>query len=506
MGHHCGSRHSDREVDGRASTVARDKESAKGVKPASKANKSAKAPERHAVTGDPVLDQMIAGESRADRHQAGGARRATAPMVAQGQWVARDDREDPIAILERSNEFRVPELVSIRFGRMMASPFTYFRGAPAVMAADLATTTSSGIIVQACGDAHLLNFGLFATPERNLAFDVNDFDETHPAPWEWDVKRLCTSLVIAAREDQCTAEMTAEAARTAAREYRAHMLEFSQMGRLDVWYERIDIQRIAEASQEFATAFEPMLKKAHRHTSQGALPKLTEVVDGRRKLIDEPPLIVHGRDIEDPFVLGAIRHYRESLEPERRVLFDHYQLVDIARKVVGVGSVGARAFVVLFVGRDGADPLFLQLKEAMPSVLAPYVPGFTFEHQGERVVHGQRLMQAASDVFLGWTDNADGQNRHYYVRQLRDMKLSADVGSMTPTQLVEYGMVCGWTLARAHAKTGDSPQIAGYLGDDDEFDKAMVEFAVAYADQNEADYSAFTRAVNTGRLFAIPGI
>jgi len=476
------------------------------VDKAAKQEKAPKAKKAKAfATGDPVLDGMIAGPTRVSRHEAGRARREHAPMAAQATWGAPVDREDPVAILERTNELRVPELVSIRFGRMLASPFTFYRGAPAVMAADLATTASSGIVVQACGDAHLLNFGLFATPERNLAFDVNDFDETHPGPWEWDVKRLCASMVIAAREDGGSDELVAEAARAAARAYREHMIEFSQMGRLDVWYERLDIDRIAAASPHFATAFAPTLKKAQRKTSQGALPKLTEVVDGKRKIVDEPPLIVHGREITDPFVLGAIRHYRESIDPDRQVLFDHYQLVDIARKVVGVGSVGTRAFVVLFVGRDGADPLFLQLKEAMPSVLAPYVPGYTFEHQGERVVRGQRLMQAASDLFLGWTDNADGQNRHYYVRQLRDMKLSADVGAMTPEQLVEYGMVCGWTLARAHAKTGDSPQIAGYFGDDDEFDEAMVAFAEAYADQNEADYAAFTQAIKSGRIRAASG-
>jgi uncharacterized protein (DUF2252 family) len=481
---------------------------AKEKRPAAKPQKPAKSakPPKVAATGDPILDGMIAGPTRAQRQALGRALRDHVPLRDQAVWTPPADREDPIAILERTNELRVPELVSIRFGRMLASPFSFYRGAPAVMAADLATTRSSGIIVQACGDAHLLNFGLFATPERNLAFDVNDFDETHPAPWEWDVKRLCTSLVIAARQDGCSEAMTAEAARAAARAYRTHIAAFSQMGRLDVWYDRVDIDRIAAASPRFSDAFAPILKKAERKTSQGALPKLTEVVDGKRKIVDEPPLIVHGREATDPFVLGAIRHYRESMDPERRVLFDHYQLVDIARKVVGVGSVGLRAFVVLFVGRDGADPLFLQMKEATTSVLAPYVPGFAFDHQGERVVRGQRLMQAASDLFLGWTDNADGQNRHYYVRQLRDRKLSADVGAMTAEQLVEYGMVCGWTLARAHAKTADTPRIAGYLGDDDEFDEAMVAFALAYADQNDADYELFRRAVNTGRLFAIPGI
>ena len=458
------------------------------------------------VTGDPILDGMIAGPSRSDRYEAGRARRDASPVAAQGEWVAPPDREEPVAILERTNQLRVPELVGIRHGRMLASPFNYYRGAPAVMAADLATTPSSGVMVQACGDAHLLNFGLFATPERHLAFDVNDFDETHPAPWEWDVKRLCASLVIAARDVECAPDASTDVARAAARSYRTHMLKFSTMGRLDVWYERIDVDRMAEVSPDFAGAFAATMKKAQHKTSQGALPKLTEVVDGRRKIIDEPPLITHGRDIDDAFVLGAILHYRESLEPDRRVLFDHYQLVDIARKVVGVGSVGTHAFVVLFVGRDGADPLFLQMKEAMESVLAPYVPGYAYEHQGQRVVEGQRLMQAASDVFLGWTDNADGMNRHYYVRQLRDMKLSADVSTMTPTQLSEYGNLCGWTLARAHAKTGDSSQISGYIGDDHEFDEAMARFATAYADQNEADYLDFKKAVNTGRLFAIPGI
>ncbi len=487
--------------------MAKDAQPAKPGKSAKgKSAKSTKSAKVEVATGDPVLDGMISGPSRADRQAEGRALGASQPISAQAGWEAAADREDPVAILERTNEMRVPELVPIRFGRMLASPFTYYRGSPAVMAADLATTASSGILVQACGDAHLLNFGLFATPERHLAFDLNDFDETHPAPWEWDVKRLCTSMVIAAREGYGADPIVGEAARATARTYRDRMVEFSRMGRLDVWYERIDIDRITAASPEFAAAYAPILKKAERKTSQGALPKLTEVVDRKRRIVDEPPLIVHGRDIADPFVLGAIRYYRESLEPDRQILFDHYQLVDIARKVVGVGSVGLRAFVLLFVGRDGADPLFLQMKEATASVLEPYVPGFSYEHQGRRVVHGQRLMQAASDLFLGWTENADGADRHYYMRQLRDRKLSADVGAMTQEQLVEYGMVCGWALARAHAKTADTSRIVGYLGEDDEFDEAMVAFSLAYAEQNEADYAAFTRAVNTGRLFAIPGV
>ncbi|MSW05235.1 MAG: DUF2252 domain-containing protein, partial [Actinobacteria bacterium] len=392
------------------------------------------------------------------------------------------------------------------YGRMLATPFTYFRGAPAVMASDLATTKSSQIEVQACGDAHLLNFGLFGTPERNLTFDVNDFDETHPGPWEWDVKRLCTSLVIAAREYHGDDDQHLDPARAASIAYRENMERYSKMARLDVWYERTDLQRISDVSPDFASSFAKSLKKVGRRTNKGTTEKMTEVINGKRRLRDDPPLITHVSDIEDPNVVASIARYRDTLDLERRYLFDQYQLVDIARKVVGIGSVGTRALAALFVSRDAGDPLLLQIKEAIPSVLAPHVTGHEFKHEGERVVHGQRLMQAASDMFLGWTENVLGNDKHYFVRQLRDMKLSADIALMSRVQLEAYGMACGWTLARAHAKTGDSTQITGYIAGDTKFDDAMVSFATSYADQNEKDYAEFAAAIADGRLAAIPGV
>ncbi|MSY07382.1 MAG: DUF2252 domain-containing protein, partial [Actinobacteria bacterium] len=356
-------------------------------------------------TGNSAVLNLLGGMTRSERAKDGKSKQLTAPIEGQGVWTASPLRESPVTTIERSSEGRVPELVPLRYGRMLATPFTYFRGAPAVMASDLATTKSSQIEVQACGDAHLLNFGLFGTPERNLTFDVNDFDETHPGPWEWDVKRLCTSLVIAAREYHGDDDQHLDPARAASIAYRENMERYSKMARLDVWYERTDLQRISDVSPDFASSFAKSLKKVGRRTNKGTTEKMTEVINGKRRLIDDPPLITHVSDIEDPNVVASIARYRDTLDLERRYLFDQYQLVDIARKVVGIGSVGTRALAALFVSRDAGDPLLLQIKEAIPSVLAPHVTGHEFKHEGERVVHGQRLMQAASDMFLGWTEN-----------------------------------------------------------------------------------------------------
>ena len=457
-------------------------------------------------TGNSAVLNLLGGMTRSQRASDGKSKQLTAPIEGQGVWVASPLRESPIVTIERSSEGRVPELVPLRYGRMLATPFTYFRGAPAVMASDLSTTKSSEIEVQACGDAHLLNFGLFGTPERNLTFDVNDFDETHPGPWEWDVKRLCTSLVIAAREFHGEDDKHLDPARAASIAYRENMERYSKMARLDVWYERTDLQRISDVSPEFASSFAKSLKKVGRRTNKGTTEKMTEVINGKRRLKDDPPLITHVSDIDNPDVVASIARYRDTLDLERRYLFDQYQLVDIARKVVGIGSVGTRALAALFVSRDAGDPLLLQIKESIPSVLSPYVAGHEFKHEGERVVHGQRLMQAASDLFLGWTENVLGEDKHYFVRQLRDMKLSADVSLMSRVQLEAYGMACGWTLARAHAKTGDSTQITGYIGGGTKFDDAMVSFATSYADQNEKDYAEFAAAIEDGRLAAIPGV
>ncbi len=444
--------------------------------------------------------------TRLARRATGKARRKEAPFSALGEWSPPADRPDPIDLLESQAETRVRELVPIRYGRMMSSPFAYYRGTPIVMAADLASKPHSGITVQACGDAHVLNFGLFATPERNQIFDVNDFDETIPGPWEWDVARLAASLVIAGRSNGFDDATCAEIARVAGWVYAHQACEYAGMGNLEVWYSRVDTQAVdplldASARKKINKA----MRKAAQHNNVTALPKLTEVVDGRRRIIDEPPLITHPFEhLGEAGLVEVFEQYRATLPYYRRLLLDRYVPVDLARKVVGVGSVGTRCYVVLFLGEDGADPLFLQVKEAQPSVLEPYVAASEFLNQGERVVTGQRLMQAASDQFLGWTSGPDG--RSFYVRQLRDMKGSLRIERMSPTDLGATAGACAWTLARAHARSGDASMIAGYVGKGERFAEATSSFAMAYADQNEADYEKFCKAVNTGRIFATPGL
>jgi len=432
------------------------------------------------------------------------------PRSSHAGWSPPLDRPDPVALIEESSRGRVPELVPIRYGRMLASPFTFFRGAPAIMAADLARTPATGLHVQACGDCHLLNFGGFASPERRLLFDINDFDETLPAPWEWDVKRLAASFVVAARVNRfCKADAHAAALACVA-SYHGRMAEFAGMRMLDVWYSRIDARTVFAMIRE-ADARKRLQKrigKAHQHdVVDKGFPKLVSVAGGRPVIRDNPPLILHRTDDTGTEfrarLAQALSDYRQSLPYERRALLDRYRLTDIAIKVVGVGSVGTLCGVALLMaGPD--DPLFLQVKEARVSVLEPYAGNSRFANRGERVVIGQKLMQSASDIFLGWTKGAAG--RHFYIRQLRDVKLKPLVEMFSPVMLLRYAEMCGWALARAHARSGRAAAISGYLGKSARFDEAVAEFAVAYADQNERDYGAFAEAVRSGRIAAITDV
>ena len=458
----------------------------------------------------------------AERRVRGKAARAEVPRESHAQWKPPEDRPDPVALLESQAVNRVPDLVPVRWGRMMETPFTYYRGAALPMASDLASTPASGIIVQACGDAHLSNFGLFGSPERKLLFDVNDFDETVPAPWEWDVKRLAASLEVAARENGFSDKDRRKIVLGSARRYREVMRQLSGESNLDVWYTQVDMD-------DFRARFDGLLKdrqrkvldkglvKARTRDSMQELGKLTRMEDGQPRIISEPPIIVPLRDLLGELA-GAVDiakelrdlvgKYRRTLQPDRRVLLEQYDFADIARKVVGVGSVGTRCWIILMLGRDESDPLFLQVKEAEESVLARFAGPSKYDNQGERVVNGQRLMQAASDIFLGWQRFAglDGKSRDFYVRQLRDWKFSVDIAAMIPRGLRLYGELCGLTLARAHARSGDEIAIASYLGASDVFENAIADFSAAYADQNERDFEAFTAAIASGRLVAERGV
>ena len=438
-----------------------------------------------------------------ERRAHGKALRDATPRESHGGWKAPKDRRDPIELLIESNEGRMLDLVPIRFGRMMQSPFTFYRGSAAIMAADLATTAQSGLRVQACGDAHLLNFGAFATPERNVVFDINDLDETLPAPWEWDVKRLTASVVIAGRYLRLSETECARAAEATVKSYREHMADYSSKRALEVWYETIGIDDVIEATNETIRArVKRRVEVAEEKSApEFVFPKLVEHRGSEPRFKDDPPLIFHPSADLAPGVTSAFREplarYRASLPDHVRVLFDRYRLCDIALKVVGIGSVGTMCAVGLFIAAED-DPLFLQVKEARTSVLEPYAGKSVYENHGQRVVCGQRLMQSASDIFLGWTTGAN--SREFYIRQLRDVKLSAIIEDWDEELLREYGKLCGWALAKAHARSGDSAQIAGYMGSSATFDDAISEFAVEYADQNERDYRAFIKAVREGRL------
>jgi uncharacterized protein (DUF2252 family) len=461
-----------------------------------------------------MVGQHQDGLSAAERAAAGKAAREVAPRSSHGDWAPIADRADPVELLERQAVSRVGQLVPLRYGRMLASPFAFYRGAAAVMAADMAGTPQSGFSVQLCGDAHLSNFGAFASPDRDLLFDVNDFDETLPGPWEWDVLRLAASFSVAGRERGFKSGERQQIVAAMAAEYREAMCRLAELGNLEVWYTKMDVPTIADrwaaaAGKKEVKAFRRSLAKVRAKDRMRALSKLTHEVDGQLRIVSEPPLIVPLRELadEDPEeiearVLKILGEYRETLSEDRRVLLDSYRYVDAALKVVGVGSVGTRAWIALLLGRDDGDPLFLQVKEAQPSVLEPYAEPTVYAQQGERVVQGQRLVQAASDILLGWvkTRDPDGNRRDYYVRQLWDQKGSARVERMDPAALTSYAQICGTTMAHAHARCGDRIAIAAYLGKGDTFDKAMAAFAESYADQNERDYEALQRAAGDGRI------
>lgn len=442
--------------------------------------------------------------SRVERQASGRALRQSVPRSSHAEWSAPAHRSDPIDLLELSSHDRLSHLVKIRYGRMCQSPYAFLRGAPIVMAADLATTPTTSMRVQTCGDCHLLNFGCYGTPERNFVFDLNDFDETFPGPWEWDTKRLATSIVLAGRLINLSDKHCEAAARSAACAYRKHMSEYAQMSALEVWYSRVEADMLLDVaeSSKYREQLEKGVRKASTRSSSGALPKLTEIVDGERRIIDDPPLMYH-LSVNDPLEKEAesvFLHYRETLRDELHILLDRYHLVDIAFKAVGVGSVGTRCAIALLMAGDN-DPLFLQMKEARASVLEPYLGQSNYPNHGQRIVAGQRMMQAASDIFLGWTQSDGGHD--FYVRQLRDMKTSVDVEAMSASDLINYAALCGWILARAHARTGDAVMLSGYLGKKETFDRSIATFALTYADQTKRDHQALLDAVQAGRLKAV---
>lgn len=476
--------------------------------------------------------------------------RAQAPRSSHEGWVPAADRPDPIALIEQQNATREPDLVPVRHGRMLVSPFSFYRGAAKIMAADLKHTPRSGLITQLCGDAHLSNFGVFASPERNLLFDLNDFDETLPGPFEYDVLRMGASFTVAARNNGFSDRDAQAVTIASVRAYREAMAEFAAMRTMDVWYARLSEDELnaalslalsarksrtgtetqkksrskdtrkqdkaeSSATSGIMKAAERGMAKARTRDSLQALAKLGEYVDGRYRIRSQPPIVIPVRDLENTDDLSAdetwqaihaqLRSYRVTLQHDRRHLLERFDIIDVARKVVGVGSVGTRSYIALLQGRDENDPLFLQVKEATASVLEDHLPASRYRQAGERVVQGQRLMQAASDIYLGWTRGVD-ENRFMYWRQLRDMKGSADVEAMTPSGLTFYAGLCGWTLARAHARAGDPVAITAYLGRNDRFDRSVTDFCERYADQNERDYQAFVEAVSSGRLQAIEGV
>jgi len=479
-----------------------------------------------------------------ERQARGKEAQLRTPVGSHAGWRPATDRPDPVALLEAQNLTREPDLVPVRHGRMMVSPFTFYRGAAKIMAADLKDTPVAHLDVQLCGDAHLSNFGAFASPERRLLFDLNDFDETLPGPFEYDVKRMAASFTIAARNNGFAKADTRAATMAAAAAYRESMAEFARMPTMDIWYAHMDEDQLmaavrgaaaesakgakaakgkagakakAEAKQAKTAQkrAEKSVAKAHTRDSLQALSKLGELVDGTYRIVSQPPIVVPARDLAatyglspeevEPAIRAQFRAYRDTLQDDRRHLLERFEYVDVARKVVGVGSVGTRAFIVLLQGRDEHDPLFLQVKEATASVLEEYVGKSKYKQHGERVVQGQRMMQAASDIYLGWTKGLD-VSRHFYWRQLRDMKGSALVELMRPLGLTLYARICGWTLARAHARSGDPVAIAAYLGDSDAFDRSIADFSQRYADQNEKDYQEFVNAVQSGRLEALQGV
>jgi uncharacterized protein (DUF2252 family) len=478
-----------------------------------------------------MAETKVKHRSVEERAAKGKGCRKDTPVNSHTGWVPAPDRPDPVALLEKQNLTREQDLVPVRHGRMMVSPFTFYRGAAKIMAADLKDTPRAGLNSQLCGDAHLSNFGVFASPERTLLFDLNDFDETLPGPFEYDVKRMAASFTIAARNNGFTKEETRDVTLKAVQAYREAMATFAQMPTLDIWYAKLSEEQLMEtidlavatqkgkalkkAAQGMEKTAKANVAKAHTRDSLQALSKLAERVDGRYRIVSQPPIVIPVREFGDSYGMSGdevqqmireqLRSYRATLQDDRRHLLERFEVIDVARKVVGVGSVGTRAFIALLQGRDEQDPLFLQVKEATRSVLEDHLPKSKFKQPGERVVQGQRMMQAASDIFLGWTKGVQ-ENRYLYWRQLRDMKGSAVVEGMKPLGMAFYAGACGWTLARAHARSGDPIAIAAYLGKSDKFDQSITDFSARYADQNEQDYQAFADAVRTGRLEAIDAV
>ncbi len=458
--------------------------------------RSARTPAGSQGPGDRVF-----GPSVEERMAVGKAIRDKVSRPSQGKWQPAPHRENPVGILKRSNEDRIHDLLPIRYGRMRRSPFAFFRGAAAIMAADLATTPVTELRVQLCGDCHLLNFGGYGSPERRIVFDINDFDETLNGPWEWDVKRLATSVVLAGRELGLKDRQCCDAARATVASYRMHMREYAYMRALDAWYSHLEAGLLIEEarSRENKKYWRVLIENATQQTDLRIFPKLTREKNGKRRFVDNPPLVYHPHDIGKIgiHVRELFLRYRHTLPEERRVILDRYHVIDIARKVVGVGSVGTRCDVALLMASE-SDPLFIQLKQALPSVLSPYAGTSRYKNHGERVVTGQRMLQAASDVFLGWA--RDDRGHDYYFRQLRDMKMKFNLASMTKTQWLEYVEICGWALARAHARTGASARIGGYMGKNASFDEAIEEFAISYADQTERDHALLVKAIRAGHL------
>jgi uncharacterized protein (DUF2252 family) len=465
------------------------------------------------------LDSGLGRLSPAERTERGRTARAQVPRESHAMFERHPDRPDPLSLLAAQAATRLPDLVPVRWGRMAASPFSYYRGAALPMASDLADTPMSGLSVQACGDAHLSNFGIFGSAERRLMFDVNDFDETLPGPWEWDVKRLAASMDVAARENGFAGKERRQIVKATVARYRQAMRDFAHMTNLDVWYSRADMDELlaqygSQLKKRQRKVMNEGLAKARTRDSMQEVAKLTRMVDGKPRIISEPPLIVPIDDLLprqmdrkafEAELTDLLAKYRRTLETDRKFLLDQFEFADMARKVVGVGSVGTRCWIVLMLGRDENDPLFLQVKEAEESVLSHFVGTSKYTNQGQRVAAGQRLMQASSDIFLGWQRieaGLDGKQRDFYVRQLRDWKFSMDIQAMVPHGMQLYGQLCGWTLARAHARSGDRIAIAAYLGGSDVFDQAITQFAVAYGDQNERDYQSLVQAIKDGRITA----
>ena len=470
---------------------------------------------------DDVAPKAVVHFTPAERAARGKAARAEIPRSAHAGWEPATTRRDPVELLEEQAQTRLPELVPVRYGRMLVSPFTFFRGAAYVMAADLADGSRTGLHAQLCGDAHLSNFGLFAAPDRRLVFSINDFDETLPGPFEWDVKRLAASFAVAGRDRGFDESVRRSVVLTTVREYREAMARFAEMREIEVWYTRLDVDSILprfsdELRGKEKKRMKANLAKVRTKDSMRALGKLCRPVDGELRIIGNPPLVTPIEDVLpgaeqahlEETIRRMIRSYRHSLPRDRRKLLERYRYVHAARKVVGVGSVGARAWILLMLGRDDEDPLFLQFKEAQPSVLEPFLGKSTYAQHGQRVVEGQRMMQAAPDIMLGWERvvTIDGETKDFYIRQLWDAKGSADIELLSPAGLDAYGVICGWTLARAHARSGDAVAIAAYLGGGDTFDRAMASFGETYADQNERDYQALQEAAQSGRVAVETGI